>query len=107
VRTAFTAISLSKADIDCRQGHQYSVLSEAIGKYMSFIDDDRHEDPVRAFFRLHIADIGKLIPYVRSVSDHIIKRMPEAATTVLSETNRVVLVRLNFVFVISGADAAV
>lgn len=67
------------------------MLKEAIQAYMQQIDDTAHEDLVRAFFRLHVADLGKLL---RGVADVVRSQGNStiATTNILPEANRVVIV---------------
>lgn len=71
------------------------MLKDAIQMYMHQIDDTAHEDLVRAFFRLHVGDLGKLL---RAVADVVRSQanLTSATSNVLLEANRVVIVSSSF-----------
>lgn len=54
--------------------------------------EGHHEDVVRAFFRLKVADIGHLLIRVGDVTRRVAEGHGWNATEVLSEANRIVLV---------------
>ena len=60
---------------------------------MNQVDEGNHDDLMRAFFRLRVADIGKLLPHTRDGTRRLLGDVPANMTDVLSEANGVVLVR--------------
>ncbi len=77
----------------CRQGRPYDILSEAVYGYMNQVGEGHHDDLMRAFFRLRVADIGKLLPHIRDGTRRQLGDVPANMTDVLSEANGIVLVR--------------
>ena len=77
----------------CRQGRPYDILSEAVYGYMNQVGEGHHDDLMRAFFRLRVADIGKLLPHTRDGTRRLLGDVPANMTDVLSEANGIVLVR--------------
>ncbi|KAG9226276.1 hypothetical protein CCMSSC00406_0003155 [Pleurotus cornucopiae] len=75
--------------------HSRSVLYDAVALYMKDVNEDHHADMMRAFFRLHIVDIGKLLRKIETV----VKRSqgPQAAG-VLPEATRIFLTVLKSAF---------
>ncbi|KII88453.1 hypothetical protein PLICRDRAFT_110437 [Plicaturopsis crispa FD-325 SS-3] len=67
------------------------VLTEAIREHMMACGEGHHEDVVRAFFRLKVADIGHLLIRVGDVTRRAAEGHGWNATEVLSEANRIVL----------------
>ena len=76
----------------CRQGRPYDILSEAVYGYMNQVGEGHHDDLMRAFFRLRVADIGKLLPHIRDGTRRQLGDVPANMTDVLSEANGIVLV---------------
>jgi nuclear pore complex protein Nup133 len=79
--------------MSCRQGRPYDILSEAVYGYMNHVGEGHHDDLMRAFFRLRVADIGKLLPHIRDGTRRQLGDVPANMTDVLSEANGIVLVR--------------
>jgi nuclear pore complex protein Nup133 len=77
----------------CRKGRPYDILSEAVYGYMDQVGEGHHDDLMRAFFRLRVADIGKLLPHIRDGTRRQLGDVPANMTDVLSEANGIVLVR--------------
>ncbi|KAL4265228.1 nucleoporin Nup133 family protein [Pleurotus pulmonarius] len=75
--------------------HSRSVLHDAVALYMQDVNEDHHADMMRAFFRLHIVDMGKLLRKVEVV----VKRSqgPQAAA-LLPEATRIFLTVLKSAF---------
>jgi nuclear pore complex protein Nup133 len=73
-------------------------LSEAVYGYMNQVGEGNHDDLMRAFFRLRIADIGKLLPHVRDGTRRLLGDVPANIRDILSEANGVVLVHHPFTF---------
>ncbi|KAI0054126.1 hypothetical protein FA95DRAFT_1530133 [Auriscalpium vulgare] len=73
------------------QGHSYSVLNDAVCNYMNQAGEGHHEDFMRAFFRLRVGDLGKLLPQVRDITRTSLNEVPTSAATILPEANSVVL----------------
>ncbi|KAG6874188.1 hypothetical protein C0995_003734 [Termitomyces sp. Mi166 len=53
------AQQLSQAVLEMNPSH--SILNDAVHVYMQEINEGRHEDVIRAFFRLRVVDTGRLI----------------------------------------------
>jgi nuclear pore complex protein Nup133 len=83
------------------RGHRHNILSDSIAKYMVKINEGYHEDPVRAFFRLHVAELGKLIPYVSDEASAFVNSSRATSTqdvaAILSEANGAILVYIFYV----------
>jgi nuclear pore complex protein Nup133 len=77
----------------CRQGRPYDILSEAVYGYMNQVGEGHHDDLMRAFFRLRVADIGRLLPHVRDGTRRLAREAPAKQPDILSEANRIILVR--------------
>ena len=77
----------------CRKGRPYDILSEAVYGYMNQVGEGHHDDLMRAFFRLRVADIGKLLPHIRDGTRRQLGDVPANLTDVLSEANGIILVR--------------
>ena len=76
-----------------RQGRPYDILSEAVYGYMNQVGEGHHDDLMRAFFRLRVADIGRLLPHIRDGTRRQLGDVPANLPGVLSEANGIVLVR--------------
>ncbi|TFY72665.1 hypothetical protein EVG20_g323 [Dentipellis fragilis] len=72
-------------------GNTYSVLNEAVYQYMNDVNEGHHEDFMRAYFRLRVNDLGKILPYVLSIAARQLGENPGSALTVLPEVNSIVL----------------
>lgn len=59
---------------------------------MSELEEGHHEDVMRAFFRLHVGDIGRLLPYVAEITTKSAHEMGRSLEALLPEANRIVLV---------------
>ncbi|KAH9981165.1 Non-repetitive/WGA-negative nucleoporin C-terminal-domain-containing protein [Lactifluus volemus] len=90
-----------------RQGRPYDILSEAVYSYMNQVGEGQHDDLMRAFFRLHVADIGKLLPHVRDGTRRLLGEVPATRPSVLSEANGIVLTILNSAFEYRDYNAGV
>ncbi|KAL0946843.1 hypothetical protein HGRIS_013011 [Hohenbuehelia grisea] len=69
---------------------KHSVLHDAVHEYMTGINQAYHEDVMRAFFRLHVANIGKLVKKV----DVVVQEAPPVGMEpidLLPDANQVVL----------------
>ncbi|KAI0065375.1 hypothetical protein BV25DRAFT_1880143 [Artomyces pyxidatus] len=73
------------------QGHSYSVLNEAVYSYMEQVGEGHHEDFMRAFFRLRISELGKLLTHIRDATRKSLLQMPANTGTILKEANNVTL----------------
>jgi nuclear pore complex protein Nup133 len=68
-------------------------LNEAVENYMDGIEEGHHEDIMRAFFRLHVGDIGELLAQVTDVTAKLAQSDGSRdLSELLPEANRVVLV---------------
>ncbi|KAJ7285784.1 hypothetical protein C8J57DRAFT_1431461 [Mycena rebaudengoi] len=69
-----------------------TVLNEAVENYMDGIEEGHHEDIMRAFFRLHVGDIGELLAQVTDVTAKLAQSDGSRdLSELLPEANRVVL----------------
>ena len=59
---------------------------------MNQVGEGQHADLMRAFFRLRVADIGKLLPHVRDGTRRLLGEAPTNIPNILSEANGIVLV---------------
>jgi len=59
---------------------------------MEDIGDTSHEDVVRAFFRSHIGDLGRLLKKVGDIINAVAKSPSGNLQPLLPEANRVVVV---------------
>ncbi|EIN07336.1 hypothetical protein PUNSTDRAFT_71669 [Punctularia strigosozonata HHB-11173 SS5] len=75
-------------------GHRNTVLEEAIYSYMADVGEGHHEDLMRAFFRLKVADLGKILPKVLESVQKSAYNMNRATVTVLPEANHILCVIL-------------
>ncbi|KAN0123739.1 Non-repetitive/WGA-negative nucleoporin C-terminal domain containing protein [Russula decolorans] len=89
------------------QGRPYDILSEAVYGYMNQVGEGHHDDLMRAFFRLRVADIGKLLPHTRDGTRRLLGDVPANMTDVLSEANGIVLTILNSAFEYRDYNAGV
>ncbi|KAI0273769.1 Non-repetitive/WGA-negative nucleoporin C-terminal-domain-containing protein [Gloeopeniophorella convolvens] len=89
------------------QGRSYDILSEAVYSYMNQVGEGHHDDLMRAFFRLRIGDIGKLLPHVRDSTRRSLNEFPTKAPYVLSEANGIALTVLNSAFEYRDYNAGV
>ncbi|KAG5635761.1 hypothetical protein H0H81_010181 [Sphagnurus paluster] len=76
----------------------HSVLNDAVHSYMAEIDQGHHEDIIRAFFRLKVADIGLLIRKVAEAATQAAYVTGRDIVEFLPEANRIVLTVLNSAF---------
>lgn len=89
------------------QGRPYDILSEAVYGYMNQVGEGHHDDLMRAFFRLRVADIGKLLPHIRDGTRRQLGDVPANMTDVLSEANGIILTILNSAFEYRDYNAGV
>ncbi|KAF8478553.1 Non-repetitive/WGA-negative nucleoporin C-terminal-domain-containing protein [Russula ochroleuca] len=89
------------------QGRPYDILSEAVYGYMNQVGEGHHDDLMRAFFRLRIADIGKLLPHIRDGTRRQLGDVPANLPGVLSEANGIILTILNSAFEYRDYNAGV
>ena len=75
-----------------RRGRPYDILSEAVYGFMNQVGEGHHADLMRAFFRLRVADIGRLLPQVRDSTRRMLGETPTTIPNILSEANGIVLV---------------
>jgi nuclear pore complex protein Nup133 len=87
-----TYFGISVSYSACRQGRPYDILSEAVYGYMNQVGEGHHDDLMRAFFRLRVADIGRLLPHVRDGTRRLLGEAPAKRPDVLSEANGIILV---------------
>lgn len=60
---------------------------------MNQVGEGHHDDLMRAFFRLRVADIGRLLPHVRDGTRRLLGETPAKHPDILSEANVIILVR--------------
>ncbi|KAI0035097.1 hypothetical protein K488DRAFT_44136 [Vararia minispora EC-137] len=85
----------SRFDEFLAQGHRRSVVNDAIIAYMFKIGEGHHEDLVRAFFRLHVTDLGRLVPYIWETTRDMERRRSTDRAMVLSESGTAILTILD------------
>ncbi|KAF8892544.1 Non-repetitive/WGA-negative nucleoporin C-terminal-domain-containing protein [Infundibulicybe gibba] len=76
----------------------HSVLNDAVHSYMHNIEESDHEDIMRAFFRLRVGDIGRLITKIPEVAVQVTRESDHDLASLLPEANRVVLTVLKSAF---------
>ncbi|KAG6866953.1 hypothetical protein C0991_003869 [Blastosporella zonata] len=76
----------------------HSILNDTVHAYMQEIEQGHHEDIIRAFFRLRVADIGLLIRKVGEAATHAARLTQQGVIGFLPEANRIVLTVLNSAF---------
>jgi len=74
---------------------------------MNQVGEGNHDDLMRAFFRLRIADIGKLLPHVRDATRRLLGDVPANLRDILSQANGIVLTILNSAFEYRDYNAGV
>ncbi|KAH9043103.1 hypothetical protein EDB85DRAFT_1855669 [Lactarius pseudohatsudake] len=90
-----------------QRGRPYDILSEAVYGYMNQVGEGQHADLMRAFFRLRVADIGRLLPHVRDSTRRLLGESPTNIPNILSEANGIVLTILNSAFEYRDYNASV
>ncbi|KAG6814378.1 hypothetical protein H0H92_010964 [Tricholoma furcatifolium] len=76
----------------------HSILNDAVHAYMQEINQGHHEDVIRAFFRLRVADIGRLIRKVAEAATHAARITQRDIIEFLPEANRIILTAINSAF---------
>jgi nuclear pore complex protein Nup133 len=89
------------------RGRPYDILSEAVYGFMNQVGEGNHADLMRAFFRLRVADIGRLLPHVRDGTRRMLDETPTNVPNILSEANGIVLTILNSAFEYRDYNAGV
>lgn len=75
----------------------HSVLQDTVYTHMSSLNQDDHEDIMRAFFRNHVGNIDKLLRIIPEIAKHAAEQSGRELE-VLSEANRVILTVLGGAF---------
>lgn len=78
--------------LSCRSGRSRSLLQEAVERYMNAIGEGHHEDCLRAFLRLHVRDLGGLLPQLAELVRQSVSTLHENSAKVIPQANQVVLV---------------
>jgi nuclear pore complex protein Nup133 len=84
-----------------------TILSEAIRGFMDEAKDFEHEDLIRAFFRLRVAELGQLLPYVTLLIRQAAEEAPESLLNYLGEANVIALVcitSMSHIYMLSPND---
>lgn len=68
-------------------------MNDVVYAYMCEAQEGHHEDFMRAFFRLRVVDIGRVVRKVIDVTANTAKETGRAVFNLLPEANRIVLVR--------------
>jgi hypothetical protein len=68
----------------------HSILEEAVDAYMAAAGESEHEDTLRAFFTLKVADIGSLLVQVVSTTKRAGREVGRSMATILPEANCVI-----------------
>ncbi|KAJ7582654.1 hypothetical protein C8J56DRAFT_955381 [Mycena floridula] len=76
----------------------FSVLNDVVYAYMSEIQEGHHEDFMRAFFRLHVGDIGLLIDKVPGITINTANETGRSVVNLLPEANQIILTVLKSAF---------
>ncbi|KAG7451103.1 uncharacterized protein BT62DRAFT_882814 [Guyanagaster necrorhizus] len=69
----------------------HSVLHDTVLSYMNDIQEGHHEDVIRTFFRIHVADIGILIQRTPDITLKLAQATGGNTGEFIAEANRVVL----------------
>ncbi|XP_006458086.1 hypothetical protein AGABI2DRAFT_216285 [Agaricus bisporus var. bisporus H97] len=77
---------------------QFSVLNDAVHDYMTEVGESAHEDVLRAFFRLRVSDIGRLIKKVKDAATAAARNTGRNIAEFLPEANRIVISVLRSAF---------
>ncbi|KAG5342787.1 hypothetical protein C0989_008737 [Termitomyces sp. Mn162] len=81
-----------------RTSPAHSILNDAVHAYMQEINEGHHEDVIRAFFRLRVVDIGRLVGKVGEAATQAARLTQRDIIEFLPEANRIVLTVLNSAF---------
>ncbi|KAK0450161.1 Non-repetitive/WGA-negative nucleoporin C-terminal-domain-containing protein [Armillaria borealis] len=76
----------------------HSVLHDTVLSYMSDIQEGHHEDVIRTFFRIRIADIGILIQRIPDITLKLAQATGGNTGEFIAEANRIVLTVLRSAF---------
>ncbi|KAF8921233.1 hypothetical protein CPB85DRAFT_1428242 [Mucidula mucida] len=79
-------------------GHTFSVLHDAVHSYMGDIQEGHHEDIMRAFFKLRVADVGMIVIRIPEILMRAVNTAAQDLAELLPEANRVVLCILKSAF---------
>ena len=88
----FATFSWHRTDFTRSTSPSRSVLKDAVVAFMEEIGDTSHEDVMRAFFRFHIGDLGRLLKKVGDIINAVAKSPSGNVQQLLPEANRVVVV---------------
>lgn len=78
--------------VENRTNPLHSILNDVVYAFMTEAEHGHHEDFMRAFFRLRVADIGELLRRVPEVTVNAAKETGRNIAELLPEANAVVLV---------------
>lgn len=78
--------------LEHRKGNMHSVLDEAAYTFMRAEDEGDHEDILRAFFRLKVGEIGRLLVEVVDTTLKMSRETGRSLGSILPEANRVLYV---------------
>lgn len=70
----------------------HSVLNDVVHVYMDSVQENYHEDVMRAFFRYRVTDLGRLIRRVPEITTHAAQETGRDIAELLPEANRIILV---------------
>ncbi|KXN86872.1 hypothetical protein AN958_09467 [Leucoagaricus sp. SymC.cos] len=76
----------------------FSVLNDAVHDLMSEARETSHEDVLRAFFRLRVADLGRLVKKVKTAATNASRNTSRNIVDFLPEANRIVITVLRSAF---------
>ncbi|KAK0204765.1 hypothetical protein DFS33DRAFT_1322617 [Desarmillaria ectypa] len=76
----------------------HSVLHDTVLSYMSDIQEGHHEDVIRTFFRIRVADIGILIQRIPDITLKLAQATGGNTGGFIAEANRIVLTVLRSAF---------
>ena len=75
-----------------RPGRARDLLYDTVYHYMSSIGEGHHEDALRAFLRLHVRDLGSLLPHVDELVHRASSTLNGNSAEVVDQATQIVLV---------------
>lgn len=86
--------------------HNVHVFFTAVRQYMESVGEGHHEDQQRAFFRLHVGELGKVLPICWAYAKSRMDEGPAVKLEALVEVNDIVLVCILFYYLSSLLPSA-
>jgi nuclear pore complex protein Nup133 len=72
---------------------KHSVLNDCVHAYMADVADGPHEDVMRAFFRLRVSDVGRLLKKILDIVTLLSQQAGRDLSQLLAEANSILVVR--------------